>query len=135
MKAVATLGPDNYVTDVKKKLSYLFSHALLARHSDDAIFDYETVSIQYHAMQNPDDPEQLASDLQTALNKYFSRNFDSSDITVEVPDYTSEDDYITVKFTGRVKQDNEWEYFGKSIFVNPSSGIVELSKVFSIEGI
>jgi len=134
MKAVPTLGPDNYVTTVKKKLSYLFMHAMLARHSDDAMFDFNTVSLQYHIMLHPKDQDNFSDSVSNALNKYFLRNFDNAELEVRA-EYTDDDeDFLKVIFSGRVKSNDEWFDFARQLLVSPTKGIQDLENTFSFGG-
>lgn len=134
MKAIPTLGPDNYVTSVKKKISYLFMHAMLARQNDDAVFGYETISLQYYIMQYPNDPSGFAQAVTEAMNKYFGRNFDGAEFDISTSSADTTGDTLKVVFSGKVKEGDVWYDFGRELLVSPTDGVKDLEGVFSFGG-
>ena len=96
---VADLSELHWVTDINKKLSVLFSYCLCTDHSQSNTFKGSVVSISHIIAQYQKNQTLLVNALQTSLQDYFSRNFDSASVFIDSTDNGNQEIILSISIT------------------------------------
>jgi hypothetical protein len=79
---VPELGPGGWVTDPIRTLDLIFSHCLESDYSQSTVFYKMVTSIAYIIAFYQNNPAQLASELESRLELYFKRYFNTAQVQV-----------------------------------------------------
>jgi len=94
MKAVPVLGSDGWVTDPEKMMNHLYMNMYEANYSQSTAMYGEVTSFQHIITSYGNDPHLLSSQMTNAIRKYYSRYFDSADVSFTRVDTTDGENMV-----------------------------------------
>lgn len=124
--AIGTLSSDGYVTEPKKILSYMFSHAFETRHNDTVLFTENLTSVQLITSKYSSDADRFRTELTSTLTKYFSRVFDNVKVIITTTDV--DEATYTAELDVQATMNGEVYSLGAELSVDPVSAVTKLIK-------
>lgn len=115
--AVPSLSTDGWVTDIRKKADLVIAHYLASDYSQSNVFLTRITSLAYQVQTYGHDPEQLQPLIQSSLQAYLERYFESATVKVTIESSEQGTARYDIRFDGVVTQGGLRYSVGKLIEV------------------
>ncbi len=126
--AVPTLTSDGFATDIRKMADSLIAYYFESDHSQSNEYQGQVISIAKHIQLFGMDPPSLKARMQSDLEAYLSKHFDSARVTITIAN-TQDSAFYDIQFDGVVVKGDASYSVGKLIQVqnNRVTRIIELA--------
>jgi hypothetical protein len=126
--AYPSLTREGYVSDLSRKVQFIFRSALASDKSQDPIHPNGVTSIQWVLAQYSGDDLQLQEQMQNALEVLFNKYFDKSIFTVEVKPIESRPGRVDVRVKGELIHRGYRYSFGRQ-FMTEKNVISDIKEI------
>lgn len=110
MRPIPTLKDAGYITSIEQALLYIFECFVTCEHSQSNYFKGMTKSLSYLIKSNPNEPENLASEVERVLLDRYRKYFEEVRVTV-VSKMTTDDPAGPYKLEIQVQVTEEGKVF------------------------
>lgn len=120
MAKVPTLTSMGWAGDPATMAARLIDYALTSEHSQTKFYTREVFSIPYLIQQHGDEPRRLATTMEDKLFSYFSRYFDTANVSVTADALDSNDGRYNLKIDVNLTLNGQRHSLGRLLQVGES---------------
>lgn len=122
-KPVPSLGPDGFITNTPKMADLMLAHFFASNYSQTHFYTGRVASFAWILQRWAKDMERTSSEVQEALNKYFSAYFSNVVVETSVKSENETSRYAITIYVGFVDSEGKEHSLGRS--VNIVDSVVE----------